>query len=62
LDKLKVDIRNKQLQDEERREINALKSQLAALTSKLSETQGSKAAPETINPFATQGFVPAATT
>ena len=62
LDKLKVDIRNKQLQDEERREINALKSQLAALTSKLSETHGSKAAPETINPFATQGFVPAATT
>lgn len=54
LEKLKVDIRNKQVQEEERREINTLKSQLAALTAKLGETQASKAGPETINPFASQ--------
>ena len=39
LEKLKVDIRNKQVQEEERREISALKAQLASLSAKLTESQ-----------------------
>ena len=39
LERLKGDIRNKQAQEEERREISALKQQLATITQKLTETQ-----------------------
>ncbi|TNV83154.1 hypothetical protein FGO68_gene15387 [Halteria grandinella] len=62
LDKLKNDIRNKQLQEEERREMNSLKQQLQNLTSKLAESHkmqeqlSSVPKPETINDRITNPF------
>ena len=48
LEKLKSEMRNKQAQEEERRELQSLRSQIASLSQKLGESQKSKT-PETIN-------------